>query len=112
MLFGNLFSRPKIAEISALEAHARHQDGAVILDVREVSEWRAGHIPGAVHIPLGRLAEQVGELDPASELIVVCRSGNRSAAATSALQQAGFANVRNLSGGMIAWTRQRLPVTR
>lgn len=111
-MFARLFNRFRIPEISPAEAHARQQAGALILDVREPHEWRGGHIPGAHLIPLDDLPQRVNELDPNRELIVVCRSGNRSAYATLLLQQAGFTRVANLTGGMIAWARAGLPVTR
>lgn len=96
--------------LSPQDARARQQAGALLLDVREPAEWRAGHIPGALHIPLGSLQQRLGELDREQEIIVVCRSGNRSAHAVAALQAAGYHNTHNLSGGMMAWSRQRLPV--
>ncbi len=112
MVFRSIFNRPKVAQISAGDAHQRQNVGAVIIDVREPDEWRSGHIPGAVHIPLGQLGKHVGRYDQNQELIMVCRSGNRSAAAVNALAQAGYTKVSNLHGGMIAWNVQRLPVTR
>lgn len=112
MIFRSLFNQPKVAQISAGEAHARQSDGAVIVDVREPDEWRQGHIPGAVHIPLGQLGRHITRYDHSKELIMVCRSGNRSAAAVGALTQAGYQQVTNLQGGMIAWNFQRLPVTK
>jgi len=87
---------------------------AVVLDVRESDEWEAGHIKGALHIPLADLPARVGELpitsDPASRLadqsppalVVVCRSGARSARAVSWLAQNGY-DALNLHGGMGAW---------
>jgi rhodanese-related sulfurtransferase len=74
---------------------------AVILDVREPDEWQAGHIEGALHIPLGDLPSRSGEL-PGDELVVVCRSGGRSARAVAWLTQNGYPAV-NLDGGMGAW---------
>jgi rhodanese-related sulfurtransferase len=112
VVFRSLFSRPSVAEVTPQQAHSRQASGAVIVDVREPDEWRAGHIPGAVHIPLGQLGRQLHRLDRESDLIMVCRSGNRSAAATQALSQAGYSRVSNLAGGMIAWGRHRLPVER
>ncbi len=112
MIFRSIFNRPQVAQINPDEAHQRQAAGAVIVDVREPDEWRSGHIPGAVHIPLGKLGAHVARFDKSQELIVVCRSGNRSAAAVGALAQAGYAQVSNLQGGMIAWNFRRLPVTR
>ena len=94
--------------ITARDAHARRAR-VTVLDVREPNEWRAGHVPGALHIPLGQLASRLGELDRARPLVVVCRSGNRSAAAVRHLVKAGF-QAKNLEGGMMAWARAGLPV--
>ncbi len=110
-MFRHLFG-PGVPEVTPDEARRRAAEGAVIVDVREPDEWRAGHIPGARHIPLGRLAAAVQELDPDREVIVVCRSGSRSAVAARALLRAGFPRVSNLAGGMIAWTGRGLPVKR
>ncbi len=111
MVFRHLFRQPSVAEISAQETKKRQQQGAVIVDVREPSEWREGHIPGAIHMPLGSLSKCLGELDASQEIILVCRSGQRSMHATQLLQRAGFSQVKNMTGGMIDWTRQRLPVS-
>lgn len=81
------------------------------IDVREPAEYRAFHIPGAVHIPLGELPRRMGEIDKAKEAIIVCFSGERSAAATLALRKHGYP-AYNLSGGMVAWVNERLPITR
>lgn len=78
--------------------------GLTVLDVREDDEWAAGHIEGAVHIPLMDLPARVGELsalEPAQTL-VVCKVGGRSAQATAYLAQQGL-EVVNLDGGMLDW---------
>lgn len=112
MVFRSLFKQPQVPEVSAGEARARQEAGAAIVDVREPDEWREGHIPGAVHIPLGSLASRLGELDPNQEIVTVCRSGSRSAQAAELLQQAGYRRASSLAGGMLAWSRQSLPVAR
>lgn len=84
-------------------------ENLVVLDVREDDEWAAGHIAGAVHIPLGQLAERVGELDDSSQMLVVCHVGGRSARATAFLVQSGFDAV-NLDGGMDAWGDAGRPI--
>lgn len=112
MIFQQLFRRPDIVEVSAEEARAKEKAGAVLVDVRELHEWNEGHIPGARHIPLGSLARRVGELDPAKEIIAVCRSGNRSITAAMILQRAGYSKVSSMAGGMISWMRHRFPTTR
>jgi rhodanese-related sulfurtransferase len=84
-------------------------DGWVVLDVREAWEWAAGHIEGAVHIPLGDLPSRVGELDPQARTLVVCHVGARSARATAWLRQLGR-DAANLAGGMDAWEGAQRPV--
>jgi rhodanese-related sulfurtransferase len=83
-----------------------------IVDVREPDEFNGplGHVPGAVLIPLGKLAGKIEELEKARPLVAVCRSGARSAQATLMLGKAGFDKVANLSGGMLRWRAQRFPV--
>lgn len=90
----------------------RAKQALQIVDVREPGEWREGHIAGAIHIPLGQLGTRQAELDPQRPIVMVCRSGNRSAHATQALLHAGYADVTNLTGGMLAWARAGLPVKR
>ncbi len=111
-MFRNFFSRPAVVEVTPEEARAKQRAGAVIVDVREPYELREGYIPGAVHIPLRSLSSRMKELDPSKELVIVCRSGNRSITAAQVMQQGGFSQVSSMSGGMISWTRQRFPVQR
>lgn len=77
-------------------------DDSVLLDVREPDEYTAGHAPGALHIPMGAIPERAPELPDDARLIVVCRSGGRSARVTAYLRQEGLDAV-NLDGGMRAW---------
>ena len=93
-------------------AEDMRQRAVQVVDVREADEWREGHIDGAMHIPLGSLAARVAELDRDQPVVTVCRSGKRSMVAAKALTQAGFSDVTNLEGGMIAWSRSELPMTR
>ena len=102
------FFGPPIEQLTAQAAQARSR-AAVILDVRELSEYRSGHIPGSLHIPLRELRSRMTELSREREVIVVCRSGNRSQAAARVLAGAGY-EVRNLRGGMLAWAGEKLPV--
>jgi rhodanese-related sulfurtransferase len=111
-VFRNFFSKPAVAEVTPEETRAKQQAGAVIVDVREQNELREGYIPGAVHIPLGSLSRRMKELDPSKEIVIVCRSGNRSITAAQFLQQGGFTQVSSMTGGMISWARQRFPVQR
>ncbi|MEJ7756068.1 MAG: rhodanese-like domain-containing protein [Nocardioidaceae bacterium] len=84
-------------------------DDLTILDVRENDEWAAGHIEGAVHIPLAQLPGRVAEVPPDAQTLVYCKSGGRSAQATVFLKHAGRDAV-NLDGGVIAWERAGRPL--
>jgi rhodanese-related sulfurtransferase len=91
-----------VPEVDVGEAHARADAGALVLDVREPDEWHAGHVEGALWIPLKEIAGRQGEVPRDRELVVVCRSGGRSGRAVAALVQAGYDAV-NVTGGMKAW---------
>ena len=99
---GALFER----EMRNEELARRLEAGAplTVLDVREPEEYEAGHIPGALSVPIETLAEVAGRLDPAAEIAVVCGSGRRSAYACRILQQAGFEKVFNVVPGMSGWS--------
>lgn len=111
MAFRGLFGGAS-NNVTPEQAHDKQRAGALILDVREPAEWREGHIAGAKLMPLGTLGARFFELDRKKDIVVVCRSGNRSAMATRMLKSQGFEQVSNLEGGMLAWTRARLPVAR
>lgn len=87
-----------------------HQN-AVVLDVREDSEFYAGHVPHSVHVPLGQLAKHA-ELEKYKNrpVIAICRSGMRSGRACSVLHKNGFEQVYNLAGGITAWERANMPM--
>ena len=89
-----------------------HPRAAQIVDVRERSEFDGplGHIDGARHIALGELVARQGELDRERPVVLVCRSGSRSAQASHLLAKAGFRDVANLAGGMLRWRAQGHPV--
>jgi rhodanese-related sulfurtransferase/rubrerythrin len=74
-----------------------------LLDVRQPEEYGQEHIPGAKLVPLGELPDRIGELDRKMTTIVYCRSGKRAASATGLLMNAGFDDVWNMTGGMLAW---------
>jgi rhodanese-related sulfurtransferase len=80
-------------------------DGTYLLDVREDDEWVAGHIEGAVHIPMSGLLGRVGEVPKDGDVVVVCKVGARSAQVAAYLAQQGWPNVRNLDGGVVEWLR-------
>jgi sulfur dioxygenase len=92
-----------------LEEHLRDVQ---IVDVREPDEFNGplGHVPGAKLVPLGVLAGKTGDMEKRTPIVVVCRSGARSAQATLVLGKAGFDKVANLSGGMLRWRAQRFQV--
>ena len=103
-----LFSR--VDTIAAPEAAERVARGEILaVDVRQDVEWKAGHIRGAVHIPLARVSSNAPGLSRAKPIVTVCRSGHRSAAAARALRRAGY-EVLNLDGGMKSWARNGLPL--
>jgi rhodanese-related sulfurtransferase len=102
--------RSDVPEVDVTEAARQVETGAaVLLDVREDDEWQAGHAPQAVHVPLGDLAPE--SLADDRPVVVVCRSGNRSAHATAALIAAGR-RAQNVTGGMRAWACAGYPVQR
>jgi rhodanese-related sulfurtransferase len=103
--------QPLPAEVSPAEAAAMKDTGAVLLDVREQSEWDAGHVSGATLIPLGELATRMSELPKDKDIVVMCRTGVRSAKGRDALLQAGFARVTSVKGGITAWSSGGLPTT-
>jgi rhodanese-related sulfurtransferase len=81
-----------------------------LLDVREDWETALASVPSAiVHIPMGQLAGRLKELDPASETVVICRSGGRSLQVAKFLDSQGFGSVYNLAGGILAWSRDLDP---
>lgn len=96
-----------MAEITVPDAQKRYTQDQ-ILDVREGFEVAEGMIPGALHIPMGQLGSRLGDLDKDRPIIVVCRSGHRSAAVADALNQAGY-TADTMAGGMTAWQRAGLP---
>ena len=79
-------------------------DCPAVVDVREPWEYKQGHVPGAMLIPLGQLSARVNELDPERPVAVICASGNRSQSAAALLGQKGFKTVYNILGGTGAWT--------
>ncbi len=97
-------------EISVQQAYQKYQQGVFLLDVRTQPEWDEFHAPNAVLIPLDELPSRLSELPKDQEIVVICRSGNRSAVATDILRQNGF-NAASAAGGMNAWRAAGYPVT-
>ena len=111
-LFGGHDTSAKTA-INAAEAKTRIDSAAppFLLDVREPQEYREGHIDGARLLPLGELGKRLNELPRDREILVICRSGNRSGTATRQLLNAGYQAI-NLNGGMLGWQRAGFPIRR
>lgn len=98
-------------EISVQDAYQYYQDGTLILDVRTQEEWDAGHVPNATLIPLDELPTRLSELPQDQDIVVICRSGNRSATGRDILRSAGFENVTSVAGGFNEWTANGYPVS-
>ncbi|GAB4518607.1 MAG: hypothetical protein OHK0046_26430 [Anaerolineae bacterium] len=81
-----------------------------LLDVRTPEEFAQGHIAGAVNIPVDALSSYLSEIPTDKPVVLYCRSGNRSATAADILADAGYSDVYDIDGGVIAWTRQNLPL--
>jgi rhodanese-related sulfurtransferase len=92
-----------------LESFAAKRDGATVVDVREPAEYAAGHVPGAVLMPMGQLATRMAELDRGTPVYVICASGNRSLAMTDVLRHAGY-DATSVAGGTTGWVRSGRPV--
>jgi rhodanese-related sulfurtransferase len=97
-----------VNEVSANEAYELLDGDAVLIDVREESEWDVGHAPMATLIPLAQVPDRLDDLPKDRLIICACRSGGRSLRAASFLADNGF-DVVNLSGGMMAWFAEDLP---
>ena len=90
-------------------ARAEGTPGPVLLDIREEWELAIARVESALHIPMGELPDRLDELDKDSDIVVLCRSGGRSAQVARFLQQQGFPHVWNLAGGILAWSEQLDP---
>ena len=95
-----------VATVKALQGRA----DMVILDVREQSEYDAGHIAGVKLIPMNSVANRLNEIPKDKPVIVTCRSGNRSGQVTEYLRTQGYSNVHNMIGGINAWQQAGYPV--
>jgi len=107
---GGVSDRPDVPEIDVQELARLHEEGAYVLDVREPDEYEAGHVPGAVLVPLGEVAERQAEVPTDRPVYVVCGSGGRSARATDVLNGTGH-SATNVDGGTKAWIAAGHPVT-
>ena len=100
-----------ISEVTLSELAAVHAEGALVVDVREPEEYRAGHVPGAVSLPLGVVPVRAHELPKDQPVFVVCQSGGRSYQAAEGLHQAGY-DARSVAGGTGGWVQAGRPVVR
>lgn len=102
-------------DLTALEAvQLMNRKPTLLLDVREDREYEEGHIKDARHIPLGQINDRVGEIEKykTKNVVAYCRTGHRSANACARLRKLGFESVYNLRGGITAWQRDNLPLSR
>jgi rhodanese-related sulfurtransferase len=97
-------------EITVAQAAEKRDQGAFILDVRQQEEWNQFHIPGATLIPLGELPNRLNEVPKDREIIVVCRTGSRSARGRDTLRDAGFIQATSMAGGVTQWQAAGLPI--
>lgn len=89
-----------------------NHESAVVIDVGEPQEFKTGHIPNAINIPLGALPERAKELEKhkSKPILLSCRTGNRSGRGAAILRKRGFEKIFTLSGGLASWERDNLPV--
>jgi rhodanese-related sulfurtransferase len=98
-------ARARIKAISPDELRALASSGPILIDVREEKEFKAGSIPGAIHISRGQLASRIAGAvpDPSAPVVCLCAVGHRSAIAADTLQKLGYRNVTSLAGGLKAY---------
>lgn len=91
-----------------------NREDALVVDLRDESDYRKGHIPGSINIPYAKLADRIGELEANREkpLIMVCNMGNHASAAGRQLKSRGFENLWRIRGGINAWRAESLPVVK
>ena len=116
VVFNNNNSAPTEASVGSLpmeinvdEAYQLVEDGAFLLDVRTQGEWDEFHAPQATLIPLDELASRVSEVPSDQDIVVICRSGNRSLVGRDTLLDAGFTSVTSVDGGMNEWRSAGYP---
>ena len=93
-----------VIDVSEVKQKLDRRDDFVLIDVREPHEYQIARIPGARLIPLGELPKHLGELDPDADIVAHCKTGGRSQKAVDLLKQNGFRHVRNMTGGITAWS--------
>ena len=104
-------TQPEVPAVGATEVPDLIDDGALLIDVREQDEWAESRIPGATLRPMSQINTWYTDLPTDQKVIVYCRSGSRSGQVVRALiEQAGFEDVVNLSGGIVAWDHYGLDI--
>jgi len=98
------------AEISVSEAYNKYQNGAYVLDVRTQEEWNDFHAPNTTLIPLDQLPSRLDEIPRDREIVIVCRSGNRSQQGRDILLNTGFQQVTSMQGGLNEWRASGYPI--
>lgn len=99
-----------VRDVSVADAgQAVAEKDAQFIDVRTVEEYKSGHAPGALNLPLDNLSNELGKLDKTKPVYVICQTGKRSAKGAEILNQAGFRQVFNITGGTSAWVAAGLP---
>jgi rhodanese-related sulfurtransferase len=96
-------------QITVSEAFTKYQNGAFVLDVRTQEEWDDFHAPNTMLIPLDQLPVRLNELPRGEEIVIVCRTGNRSQQARDILLNAGFEQVSSMMGGLTEWRASGYP---
>lgn len=105
------FLKKKYETVSPAKAREAQDLGAMLIDVRESSEYRSGHAPGARHISVQLIERRLSEIPKERQIVVMCQSGTRSQRAAEILSRNGY-QVLNVSGGIIGWQRAGLKVVK
>jgi phage shock protein E len=106
-------AKSRIREVSAKEASGEQAKGAVLVDVREMEEFAAGHAKGALHLSKGVIELKIEDAvpDPSTPIICYCGGGSRSALAADNLRKMGYTNVASMAGGFRDWRNEGLPTS-
>jgi rhodanese-related sulfurtransferase len=99
-------------QLDTLSATRLINDGAVVVDVRDTTEFSSGHLVNAKHIPVGEIDKRMGDIPSGKPVLVYCSEGNRSSKASAALKKAGREQIFALAGGLSAWKQAGLPVVK